>query len=64
MRALHTLGEDTRKPNRLTLTPEKLLTPDALVEAGDAEEALEDGEASEAGVEVDHWVCSEASNQS
>ena len=41
------LGDDTRKPNRLTLTPEQLLTPDALHEAGDAEEALEDGEASE-----------------
>ena len=27
------LGDDTRKPNRLTLTPEKLLTLDALLEA-------------------------------
>ena len=33
------------------MTPEQLLTPDALVEAEDAEEALEDEEASEAGVE-------------
>ena len=35
-----------------------------VVEAEDAEEALEDEEASEVGVEVDRWVCSEASNQS
>ena len=46
------------------MTPEQLLTPVALVEAEDAEEALEDEEASEVGVEVDRWVCSEASNQS
>ena len=31
------LGDDTRKPNRLTLTPETLLTPAALDEA-EAEE--------------------------
>ena len=31
------LGDDTRKPNRLTLTPETLLTPAALHEA-EAEE--------------------------
>ena len=47
MRAPYTLGDETRKPNRLTLTPEPLLTPDALHEAGDAGEALEDEEASE-----------------
>ena len=46
------------------MTPDKLHTPDALVEAEDAEEALGDEEASEVGVEVDCWVCSEASNQS
>ena len=35
-----------------------------VVEAEDAEEALEDEEASEAVVEVDRWVCSKASSES
>ena len=56
MRALSTLGDDTRKRNGLTLTPEPLLTPDALHKAGEevleAEEKLEE-------VVVD-WACPEA----
>ena len=35
------LGDDTRKPNRLTLTPETLLTPAALHEAEAEELKLE-----------------------
>ena len=44
MRAPCTLGDETRKPNRLTLTPEQLLTPDALHEA-EAEELNLEAEA-------------------
>ena len=35
------LGDDTRKPKRLTLTPETLLTLDALLEAEVEELILE-----------------------
>ena len=44
MRALSRSETILRKPNRLTLTPEKLLTPATLLEAEVAEEEILEAE--------------------